>query len=561
MARRMNNAAAVASALLSLTFSALALAQEAAPPAATAPAPIPAAPTSDPHGLAPPPVGDPAPPHPAEPPVAGSLPDFGPASGPAPGATAPTAPAGAPSGFSFGADLGGTLMLSQPQATLFRPGATLSIAAFHSLSSERPALLLGLRLRGSVFTNGDPPADENRADPNLGGIGAALVALRWRPQAAMGEAAAAPGPWLELAAGGGVTGDLVRPMGEVGLGWAFKSGPLLLGPMLRYQHVLQSGDGLDGADAKILILGVDFGLLGKAAPVAPVVEAAAAPAPLPLDSDGDGILDLDDRCPSTPEDIDGFEDNDGCPDDDNDRDGIADALDRCPDQAEVVNGVDDQDGCPDEGIITMIDDRVVLQEEVLFETDKSRVSSSGRRALEAVERLCRQHPEWEYLEVEGHADERGTAEYNQRLSEDRAARVRDVLLELGFADDRVTVKGFGYTRPRAAGRDEESLRLNRRVELVVMSKKPVATPGAPPLPPAKPGGPAPLLPRPRRTAPAAAPEGSSKAASPAPAQSGKPDAASEPKAEPKPNQPTTPKPPARTGRSKSGAFEGVEEGQ
>ncbi|GAB4525671.1 MAG: hypothetical protein Tsb0020_43620 [Haliangiales bacterium] len=99
------------------------------------------------------------------------------------------------------------------------------------------------------------------------------------------------------------------------------------------------------------------------------------------DSDGDGIYDDDDSCPLTAEDRDGFEDSDGCPDDDNDsdkipdsedgapndpedyddfedqdgvpdpdndQDGIDDFRDECPTEAEVMNGVDDEDGCPDE---------------------------------------------------------------------------------------------------------------------------------------------------------------------------------------------------------------------
>lgn len=65
------------------------------------------------------------------------------------------------------------------------------------------------------------------------------------------------------------------------------------------------------------------------------------------DNDGDGILDGADRCPNEPEDLDGFEDEDGCPDPDNDGDGIPDELDACPDQPETVNGLQDHDGCPD----------------------------------------------------------------------------------------------------------------------------------------------------------------------------------------------------------------------
>lgn len=65
------------------------------------------------------------------------------------------------------------------------------------------------------------------------------------------------------------------------------------------------------------------------------------------DKDSDGIEDKADKCPEKPEDKDGFEDADGCPDVDNDADGLLDSVDKCPDQAEDLDGNQDQDGCPD----------------------------------------------------------------------------------------------------------------------------------------------------------------------------------------------------------------------
>jgi OmpA-OmpF porin, OOP family len=67
-----------------------------------------------------------------------------------------------------------------------------------------------------------------------------------------------------------------------------------------------------------------------------------------LDNDGDMIMDVDDLCPNEPEDFDGFEDTDGCPDHDNDKDGIPDTHDQCPNEPETFNGYKDEDGCPDE---------------------------------------------------------------------------------------------------------------------------------------------------------------------------------------------------------------------
>ena len=66
-----------------------------------------------------------------------------------------------------------------------------------------------------------------------------------------------------------------------------------------------------------------------------------------VDNDGDGIPDVDDDCPNMAEDFDGFNDMDGCPDVDNDGDGIRDADDKCPNAAETFNNFEDTDGCPD----------------------------------------------------------------------------------------------------------------------------------------------------------------------------------------------------------------------
>jgi outer membrane protein OmpA-like peptidoglycan-associated protein len=75
-----------------------------------------------------------------------------------------------------------------------------------------------------------------------------------------------------------------------------------------------------------------------------------------LDRDGDGISNLMDKCPTEPEDKDGFEDQDGCPDLDNDHDGVPDTEDKCP----LVAGVKENHGCPDvdtdkDGIVDRLD--------------------------------------------------------------------------------------------------------------------------------------------------------------------------------------------------------------
>lgn len=65
------------------------------------------------------------------------------------------------------------------------------------------------------------------------------------------------------------------------------------------------------------------------------------------DTDGDGILDSRDQCTIEPEDVDGYLDEDGCPEPDNDVDGVLDAADKCPKDPEDPDGFDDLDGCPE----------------------------------------------------------------------------------------------------------------------------------------------------------------------------------------------------------------------
>jgi outer membrane protein OmpA-like peptidoglycan-associated protein/opacity protein-like surface antigen len=80
-----------------------------------------------------------------------------------------------------------------------------------------------------------------------------------------------------------------------------------------------------------------------------------------LDNDQDGILDVDDKAPDLPEDMDGFQDEDGAPDLDNDEDGIPDSIDKAPNEKEDMDGFEDEDGVPDpdndnDGILDRLDE-------------------------------------------------------------------------------------------------------------------------------------------------------------------------------------------------------------
>jgi OOP family OmpA-OmpF porin len=96
-----------------------------------------------------------------------------------------------------------------------------------------------------------------------------------------------------------------------------------------------------------LLMGAGMGLNHGVGSPAMRVFVGMGWAPDYRDRDHDGIPDILDKCPDEPEDYDGFQDDDGCPDPDNDGDGIPDVVDKCPNDPEDFDGFQDEDGCPD----------------------------------------------------------------------------------------------------------------------------------------------------------------------------------------------------------------------
>jgi outer membrane protein OmpA-like peptidoglycan-associated protein len=176
------------------------------------------------------------------------------------------------------------------------------------------------------------------------------------------------------------------------------------------------------------------------------------------DNDNDGIADYDDRCPDEPEDLDGFQDQDGCPDPDNDGDGVPDADDRCPDEAETPNGFEDADGCPDEGAAIAFP-----SVHIRFASGSAALpGDEARTALAGVVDALREHPDLR-IEIQGHTDNVGDPAANRRLSERRARAVRDYLVSRGIAAERLDVRGLGASEPAAANDTEAGRAQNRRI--------------------------------------------------------------------------------------------------
>lgn len=186
------------------------------------------------------------------------------------------------------------------------------------------------------------------------------------------------------------------------------------------------------------------------------------------DRDGDGIPDSKDRCPDEPEDFDGFEDEDGCPDPDNDGDGIPDVEDACPNEPETYNGYKDEDGCPDDGSIVIEDNTIVLNEKIRFKTNSAEILSDSTPLLDAMASALLQHSELLLVEVQGHADERAADLHNLRLTQQRADAVVEALVKRGVSRERLKPMGYGEYCPIDPASNEAAWERNRRVELKVV---------------------------------------------------------------------------------------------
>lgn len=108
-----------------------------------------------------------------------------------------------------------------------------------------------------------------------------------------------------------------------------------------------------------------------------------------------------------------------------------------------------------------------IQEMIFFDFDRSDLREDARATLQRKAEALRQFPDIR-IRIEGHADERGTVEYNLALGERRADAARAYLVDLGIDPDRMTTISYGEERPQVMGQNEAAWSQNRRDEFVIL---------------------------------------------------------------------------------------------
>ncbi|MDX2321311.1 MAG: OmpA family protein [Moritella sp.] len=182
-----------------------------------------------------------------------------------------------------------------------------------------------------------------------------------------------------------------------------------------------------------------------------------------LDGDGDAVLDENDKCPSTPSGV--YVDAVGCAFD-RDGDGVADYLDQCPDSPSLENL--DENGCAI--VVAVIEEPESIKLEVKFANNSADIPESAKAEIKAVADLMTQFTNAN-IEIAGHSDSSGNADYNKKLSQRRADAVRDTIVnEYGGDAARVTAVGYGQEQPVASNSTKEGRLENRRVMAEVSYK-------------------------------------------------------------------------------------------
>lgn len=128
---------------------------------------------------------------------------------------------------------------------------------------------------------------------------------------------------------------------------------------------------------------------------------------------------------------------------------------------------------PDAKTKARIDELLARIEDAYFDYDQATLRPDAIKALTAdateLRDIISQYPDYK-LTIEGHCDERGSAEYNMALGDKRAAAAKNFLVQVGISDNQLSVISYGKERPVCDDHDETCWQKNRRIHIVAMAR-------------------------------------------------------------------------------------------
>ena len=297
--------------------------------------------------------------------------------------------------------------------------ATAELAVGHVLGVQASA--------GAIVLSSDKaPADTTLAKQSTGTAFTGTVGVRFRPLGSIRVA----GPWIDANGGVAQTGNETRLAFDAHLGWDFrvtKNGRWDVGPFVGFTQIMQPDVTFRPDDAHILWAGIQVSLGASERPYAAPPSGPEQVEP-PL-RESDGQAQVEDICPAARE---GYEVPPGCP----------------------------------EPNVKLVDNKIVLDDVIHFEFNSPVIRVQSYGLVRNVARLIKANPSILEVSIEGHADARGTDEYNFQLSEARAASTRALLVYYGVDEKALHIVGYGKTKLKVPTLLADPR--NRRVEFTVV---------------------------------------------------------------------------------------------
>jgi|SRR5579859_1783812 len=316
--------------------------------------------------------------------------------------------------------------LTSPQSNRFDAGGAVAVTG---LIAPTPWFAFGPTLSMVALSSNLDGIDTGAA------WGGGLSALVRRSHNNQDHGLEANSPWLGTDFQMVKTGDLLRPVVSVGAGIEFPTDnnrDLWVGPFARFENLFPTSSdlNLDKRDAKLLVVGLTFEFEGSHQMAAPVSVS---------DRDHDGVVDSVDYCPDVP----GPKSNNGCP-------------------YPVVQPVAPSNKVNNKPVQPATE----LKHKVQFAYDSSVLQNNSIATLNEVVKSLSENVNY-HVVIEGHASSEGTVSHNQTLSVQRAQAVANYLVNHGIDNNRLSVVGFGSSRPITTNSTKADREINRRVEVNV----------------------------------------------------------------------------------------------